>query len=227
MKRIFALLALLAVTYTGFAQKIVSTQNLSDFNKIELTGRLQVELVQGDEASVEITLNNAEDKKLDWGIKNGVLSVRLKPGGGSSANADVKITYKDLVGLKVSSANVAVTNTIESPMLDMDISGGATVKADVDLNDLKVTAGGNSVLDLSGETKYYNLAANTKATVDSRSMKAENVVVKAATAASVYVYSSERIEITAATTSTVFYKGTPEIVRQKNSLGGEIHSIGE
>lgn len=223
----FALAAMLAAVCTGYAQKIVSTNNLSDFNKIELTGRLQVELLHADEAGVEVTLHNAEENKLDWGINNGVLSVRLKPGGGQDVSADVKIVYENLAALKISGASVAVTNTIESPMLDLNVSGGATVKADVATSDLKVNVSGNSVLDLTGSTKYFNLTANTKSTVDSRSMKAEDVTVKAANAASVYVFSSERIDINSTTTASVFYKGNPGIVRQKKSMGGDINSIGE
>lgn len=226
MKRIFAIIALLAVTSAGFAQNAVST-NLGEFNKIELTGRLNVEIVQSDDVSLDVKLNDVDAKKLEWGIKNGVLSVRLKPGGGSSANADVRISYKNLAGLKVSGANVAVKSTVRAPLMDVSVSGGATLKMDVEVEDLKVNASGNSVLDLAGSTKYFNVKANTKAMVDSRRMKAEDATVQAATTADVYVFSSERIDINATTAASVFYKGNPDIVRQKSTLGGNIHSLGE
>lgn len=231
MKKIISVsLLLLSLCFAAFAQQSIQSDKIDTFQAIELIGNIAVELTQTEgNPAIDIKLNNTDINKLDWGVKDGVLTVRLKPNvnNSSGANADVKLSYNKLSRLKISGANVSIKETLNGNIMDIDMSAGATLGGGINVKDLSLKVAGNSAANLSGHTKYYTLHAGGRSKVDTRSLDAQNANVSASSAAEVYVFADERLELSAETGATIYYKGEPEILRTSSKMMGGINSIGK
>ena len=172
-------------------------------------------MIRSDTARIAIKLQDAEINRLNWGVKDGLLTVRLKPGMNGKGSADVTLYYDSLSSVKVSGANVSVAGVLSAVMLDIDLSAGATFGAELATKDTYMKVAGNSVANV------------TRSKVDCRALTAEDVRVEAGSAAEVYVNVTERLQMTADTGAAIFYKGSPEILRSSSKMLGTINNIGQ
>ena len=228
MKKFLALAVLMGIAVLpAFAQQEIRSEGSLDFSKADLSGNLTVKMIRSDTARIAIKLQDAEINRLNWGVKDGLLTVRLKPGMNGKGSADVTLYYDSLSSVKVSGANVSVAGVLSAVMLDIDRSAGATFGAELATKDTYMKVAGNSVANVTGTTKYFTLVTGAKSKVDCRSLTAEDVRVEAGSAAEVYVNVTERLQMTADTGAAIFYKGSPEILRSSSKMLGTINNIGQ
>ena len=110
-------------------------------------------------------------------------------------------------------------------MLDLAVSGGATVRAKLDLHDMAVDVTGRSSVVLEGQTRYMALKVST-AKFDAMALKSMSTIVDASHGAEVSLYVTERLQAETSTSANISYKGKPTIVRSHSSLfGGAITSV--
>ena len=80
MKKIALMLLVLTCSLAASAQQSIVSKRLDAFRNIDLSGNLHVELIKADSAHIDVKLNGTNSNRLDWGIKNGTLSVHLRRG---------------------------------------------------------------------------------------------------------------------------------------------------
>ena len=142
MKKMFVTVACALLSLAAFAQQSVKSDEGKPlvFSKAEFVGNLTVRMIRSDTARIEIKQSQSESNRLDWGVKDGNLFVKLKPGmNGKASSAEVVLYYDSLQALKASAANVAVAGNSAA-----DITGTtkyytlfATSKAKVDSRTLE------------------------------------------------------------------------------------------
>ncbi len=226
MKKIALIFLVLTCSLAASAQQSIVSKRLEGFSGISLKGNLNVELIKADSAYIDVSLNGTTSNRLEWGIKNGTLSVHLRPGGEKDANGEVKIYYDTLLSLQISAANVSVRDTMAQGMIDVEMTAGGIFGATLQVKDFNLKITGNSVANLTGSAKYCTLAANGKSKVNARSLTCQDVQVEAVSSAEVYVKAVERIQIVANTGGAVYYQGEPEIFRSATKLMGTVNNIG-
>lgn len=228
MKKLVILMFLLTGGVFGAgAQQTIKGDRLAPFSNVELSGKLNVQLIAAEQPSIEIKLNNADIGRLAWNVADETLSVRLKPGGNSGGNADVTIYYTAFSRIKISGASVILSTPFEGVMLDADLSAGAIFNGEFHTRDIALKITGNSVANLSGETRYLTVSASSGAKADSRGLTAEDANISASSGANVYLQGTDRIQITSETGAAVFYRGEPEVLRTTAKLMGTINNIGK
>jgi len=227
MKKYFVSVLCLLLGTVAFAQQEIKVGDTLTFDRVEFAGNMTVRLMRSDTARIGIRLDGVETSRLDWGVKDGNLYVKVKPApvarGGS---AEVTVYYKEIKALKISGANVSADSLLEARILTMEMSAGAVFGGRISTLDYYLKIGGNSVANVSGETKYYTLVAATKAKADTRGLSSVDTRVEAATGAETYVCASERLQILSDTGAAVFYKGSPEILRTSTRTMGTIDCFG-
>jgi len=226
MKKLFwAAIAALFTANTVSAQ-IVRGESVSDFATANFTGKISVELILSNENKVEITLQDADASRLNWGVSNGVLSIRLKSSGVKSpGSATAKVYCKTLASIRLNGAEVITKGLWEGDMLSVELSNGAKLTTEASCLDMDIRATGNSIAQFSGTTKYLTLRANTRSKIDARKLRAMNVDVSSTASSEVYVFSEERLVAEASVSSTIFYQGKPSLLKLSEKLGSNIYSI--
>ncbi len=229
MKKIVLATALLFCAAGLWAQNIKS-EKLQDFSSLVLSGKLNVTLEPSDHNGIEITMVDADMSRMEWGVKGDKLSIRLKanPIGPTGGSANVKIYYTKLSSIEVTGgANVGSLSAVRTGIFGLKASGGTNIALEIYASDLTVTAEGNSVLLLTGSSDYITAKATTKGKIDARNLQTKTAMVNAQLAGEVYVWGLDKIDAKAVTNGVVYYKGTPEVLKVSEKMGGTIASVGQ
>ncbi len=206
------------------AQQLIRGEKISDFHSLNVSGKVTVELVKAAENAVTIELSGTDPTRLEWGVQSGVLNLKLRPTPGGQGSAKVKLAYRDLDAIKANGGDLMFVDTLSARMLTIDLSGGAKFSATIDAVDLEMKVAGNSVAELKGKCKYLSLSGSMKSKINAAGMEAMSADVQSYTTAEVYVRATERLIAATNTGSSLFYTGSPAIVRKTTSLGGDINS---
>lgn len=230
MKGVIVALVCAVFAFEVSAQQVIKSNEVGAFSSINLSGKLQVELIKSDNNAIEITLTDSDITRLKWGVTNEALSISLRPTMNGTGRAVVKIYYKGIDALSISSGELTSKDVIDSELFDLKLSGSATVTLDFKCLDIDIEASSNSVALLKGYSKYINLRASEKSKLEVRDLECISAVAMASTGGEIYVCAQERLEANAKTGSTIFYKGSPTILRVPTSkfmgLGASVHNIG-
>ena len=228
MKKLFiGFLALFAFAVQAEAQQSIKSSGALHFNKVNIAGKLTVKMIPADSASISIQLNETEINRLNWMIKDSTLTVNLKPNTQGKGNGTVTLYYKTLNAITASAASITVSGVIASNVLEVDLTAGAILNMDVKVKDLYMKVGGNSAATITGSAKYYTLLSGARSKVDSRGLQATDVRVEAGSMAEVYVAVTERLQMASGTGASIFYKGSPEIMRATSKMLGTYNNIGQ
>lgn len=227
MKKIALLFLAMTISWVASAQQSIVSKRLDSFTTVDLSGNLHVELIRADSAYLTVKLHGTNSNRLVWGVKDGALKIQLRPGGDKDANGEVKIYYTSLSQIKISEASVSIQGTLTQGMIDVNMDAGAIFSADLNVKDICLKIGGNSVANLTGSAQYSTLLASAKSKVNARQMVCQDVRVEAVSSAEAYVQVVERIQVVANTGGAVYYQGEPEIYRSATKMMGTVNNIGK
>ena len=215
MKKIALLFLAMTISWVASAQQSIVSKRLDPFTTVDLSGNLHVELIRADSAYLTVKLHGTNSNRLVWGVKD------------KDANGEVKIYYTSLSQIKISEASVSIQGTLTQGMIDVNMDAGAIFSADLNVKDICLKIGGNSVANLTGSAKYSTLFASAKSKVNARQMVCQDVRVEAVSSAEAYVQVVERIQVVANTGGAVYYQGEPEIYRSATKMMGTVNNIGK
>ena len=227
MKKIALLFLAMTISWVASAQQSIVSKRLDSFTSVDLSGNLHVELIRADSAYLTVKLHGTNSNRLVWGVKDGALKIQLRPGGDKDANGEVKIYYTSLSQIYYSVASVSIQGTLTQGLIDVDKDARAIFSADLNVKDICLKIGGNSVANLTGSAKYSTLLASAKSKVNARQMVCQDVRVEAVSSAEAYVQVVERIQVVANTGGAVYYQGEPEIYRSATKMMGTVNNIGK
>lgn len=224
MKKILLLVFFCTASLGLAAQNIVS-HTVSDFNQLSISGKMNVIIEQGDENKFEVSLTDVETDKFSWTLSDKKLVLKLKANTRKDAVVDVKVTYKSLNGIHVTTASVRAENETDSGIFNIKLNNGAHLNMTINAKDITMSSDGNSAATLAGETLYLNIHANARSKIDARALEARSAIVTSQFGSEIFVWGTERLEAKAANNSVVYYKGTPEIFKPGNNTLGSIEQF--
>ena len=203
-----------------------STEWLGKFDKINISGAMQVTLIRIAETEapkIYFDTKGSTTTKFKMEVdKKGVLNVIETVDAKRTTVTEVKIYYSNISQLTISGANLTMEQPCEGDMFDLMVSGGATVQAIVKVKDLAMEVTGRSSVVLEGGARYLGVKVST-AKFDASALECVSAIVDASHGAEVSLQATERLEATTSTSAVITYKGKPSIVRIRSSLfGGDI-----
>lgn len=201
------------------------TASLKLFTEVDINGPMQVRLVRSlDPSQLKIVYDTKgwQTSRFKAEVnKNGVLTVSEMTDSKRESITEVTIYYFSLRALSVARASVTFDDTLQSDMLDLNVTGGATLSATINTQDLVMTSTGKSASVLNGSARYFKLTIST-AKFDGVGLQTVSADVDASHAAEVKIAVSERIEAVTSTSGILMYRGDPSIVRTKSALFGGV-----
>lgn len=155
--------------------------------------------------------------------KNGVLNISERFDSKQSApTTEVTLYYKELDNIKIAHSTATFAEPVKATTLDVLVSGGAVVTLPIDTLDAVVECTGSSRMVLSGRSRYFKIDVST-AKINAFELETVSLNVNASHGAELKAMVMERLEAVTSTSAKLFYKGKPQIVRNRNSLfGGDI-----
>ena len=186
----------------------ITTQKreIGDFEKIEISGGFDVEIVLQSEKNLEITGDDNLLSLVRAEVNDGVLEIERKERYSSKKGIKIKIANPSLKELDISGASVARIANINEKDFKLDLSGASKVFPDGSVE--------NFVIDSSGAS-----------IVDAFQLKAFNTNIDASGASKLSVNSSEKLAVDVSGATRVYYKGNPGEILKKTSGASSLKAI--
>ena len=244
MKKLFFVAIFVALSLVSLAQEskpsvvpsaaeqvvsIPKTDWLTSFSGVKVDGPMNVTFKRVptvEECRITYDTKGNISSKFKFEIdKKGILVVSEKFDPKRNSVTDVTIYYTTLREVKIAHAKAEFEDKVESLILDINVSGGATATIEIETLDVAVECTGTSRLTIGGKTKYLTMRTST-AMVDCTQLALVSATVEASHSAEVRMTVSERLEATTSTGAKLLYKGNPVILRNHNVIfGGDIINI--
>ncbi|MDF1517634.1 MAG: head GIN domain-containing protein [Lutibacter sp.] len=220
MKKVTLLLMLFSAIL--FAQEPIIT-NLGDFNTVKVFNGLTVELQKSNNSKIEISGSKAKDVSVK--NSNGTLKIRLKfPKGFVAENVKIVLYYDNDISVLDANegASIVSDKTIKQQHLEVRVQEGARIQLDIDTKYLVVKSVSGGFIGLKGETDNQTIEATTGGFYNGFDLNSKQAIVISSSGANVEVKASELLDANVRFGGSIYYKGTPEILKTKITIGGTI-----
>jgi hypothetical protein len=230
MKRISFICALFA-SIVIFAQSTV-TQNLGDFTVLKVYSGIEVELIKSVDQRLEITGEKSEMVK----VKNVNKTLKLSlPFSLKLANnsADGKVLIKLYYNKNISIIDANQGATITSKNFNQDIielsaQEVSFINITTQTNYLIVRAISGGIIKVSGTAKNQEVDVDLYGIYHGYNLiSSGNSTVNSGTGAKAEISAVKTLRAKVGFGGTIFYKGNPEVVKDKKVIGGIIEKKNE
>lgn len=217
---------MLLVHVASQSQSAVS-QNLGDFTTLKVFNGIEVELIKSNEQKIEIRGKKSEKvtiKNVDKTLKL-TLAFSLKPENNSAdGEVIVKLFYSS--NIDVIDANEGATITgkdINQEKLVVNSQERALINLVVNTKYIEVKTSSGGIIKLSGTTKHQDVNLDLYGVYHGFNLKTESTsTVKAGTGAKAEIFAGETLTAKVSFGGSIFYKGNPELIKDKKVIGGII-----
>jgi len=129
----------------GSGVLVTETRSVADFNAVEVSGALRVDLDRGP-FRVEVEFDDNLLEKLETSVRGGAIHIRCRDCDPSSG-AVVRLSAPEIDAIEVSGASRVVAEDIRTEALHLSISGASTIEIDGDVTSLEIDGSGASTVD--------------------------------------------------------------------------------
>ncbi len=212
-------LFLLALPAGLFSQKTT----LKQFNKLDVSNGIDVQLIIAKENAIEIEIINLDPEGVTYEISDMTLKVRANTGRNKEAKVLVKLYYTSLNSITTSArASVWSEEEIYVETIHLNIGNGGETRLKINSDSLVASVAEGAILFLKGQTGYLNVKAGTGATFSGYDFQSEQAIVLASSGGKAKIAVSKSLDATANSRGFIGYIGDPEKLKQSTSLWGEI-----
>jgi len=221
MKKLLLFIFLCGITTLVAQTKI--TKNLGDFSTLKVYNGIDVELIQGTEQRIEITGEKAE--KVTVKLTNNTLRISLKFPV-ITANNQVKVRLffsKNLHTIDANEGSSIQSDTIEQLQLEVSAQEKAYIALGVKTKHLYIKSISGGVVKLTGTTKNQYVTVELGGVYHGYGLQpTDTSIVKAGTGAKAEILTGETLDAKVTFGGAIYYKGTPELFKEKKIIGGVI-----
>lgn len=203
------------------------TKNIGDFKTLKVYNGIEVELIKSDTQKIEITGEKSEKVKIK--NVNNLLKLSLKFSIKPSENsADGKVLIKLFYNknIDVIDANEGATITgkdFNQEKLEVNAQERAFINLTTKVKYLKVRTSSGGIIKLSGSSDNQEVDVDLYGVYHGFNMKVTgNSTVKAGTGAKAEVLAGETLNAKVGFGGSIFYKGNPQVIKDKKVIGGTI-----
>lgn len=208
----------------GSGNVVTETRQVSDFDRVVLSGVGELEITQGDVETLEI---EAEDnilklittevsgKELRIGIKEN--AINFQP----TQPIRYRLTVKSLVGVSSSGAGSVKMGTMTADDLDIEISGAGSVKIEALQADKfsVLLSGAGSCSVAGGEVKHMKIEVSGAGSLTATELKVAGADVEISGLGSARLWVTETLDVQISGTGSVEYYGQPAVTESVMGLG--------
>jgi len=220
------ILFFLSVSFLSIGQTRV-TQKLGDFTELKVYNGIELELIPSTEQRVEITGKKSEEVSIKNvnGVLKFLLPFSLTPKSNvASDEVLVKLYFNNnLTVIDANEGSLITGKDINQTNLEVKVQEKAFINLVVKTTNLFVRASSGGTVKLSGTTENQSVDLDLYGIYEGFNLKAKNKTeVKAGSGARAEVNTGSLLSAKVSFGGSIFYKGDPEIIKDKKVIGGTI-----
>ncbi|MEA3317525.1 MAG: head GIN domain-containing protein [Bacteroidota bacterium] len=223
-KSIITVLILIISILSLKAQK-VEIRQISPFNKVQISGNFNVELVKGNSGEVKIISEDINPTEIVTELSDNTLKVKMnsKLDVFKDIDVDIFITYKELKSITANaSADIVIKDTITSNNFHAKATSAADIELITKIENIELTVLQGAQIIISGDVNKQESYVNTGGILSATNLQCNEVFIKINTGGKAEVVANELIDASVNTGADLSYYGKPKQEKIKNNLGGTI-----
>ncbi|WP_218597883.1 head GIN domain-containing protein [Polaribacter sp. NJDZ03] len=225
MKNVIYICAILLSSIT-IAQTTV-TKNLGDYSELKVFNGIELELIKSAEQKLEITGEKSEMVKIK--NVNNILKISLpfslKPeNNAADGQVLVKLYYNKNIAIIDANEGATVTGKdVNQDKLEVNAQERAFINLTTDVKYLTVKTSSGGIIKLSGTADTQEVDVDLYGVYNGFDMQiTSNSNVFAGTGAKAEILAGKTLSAKVSFGGSIFYKGNPEVVKDKKVIGGII-----
>lgn len=221
--RIFFSLALIS-TLLGCNAQQSQTREVSNFNRIQVYGSVNVIFTTSDTISLRVKAKSTEIDRVETKVEKSKLVIGNK--GNFTAPVTVYVSGKDLQAIAASGASSFKSNNdISSQSLDIETSGSSDLQLHFTGKSIRSEQSGASSITLKGTADTMLAGVAGASSLRSYGLSCAHATVTASGAATAKVYAGKSIKANATGASDIRIKGEPSELAAEASTAASISRI--
>ena len=199
----------------------------SGYNALEVGGAFEVFVQFSDmEESVRIEANENLQDRLVVRVDGNTLEIRPENNLNIRGNATLRalITTNNLARIDLSGAT---TLSLEDEWVvdngDLRLSGASNLTGEVTASELEIRMSGSSDIDLFGIVEELDADLSGSSDFRDFDLQVQRLEIDLSGSSDAFLSVNESIEIDASGSSSLNYRGNPEIIKQNLSGGSELN----
>lgn len=221
MKKVTLILCLLS-SLTFFAQTTITT-SLGEFTTLKVFNGIDLKLIQSTEN--KIVINGEKSDRVKVKNTDKVLKVYLKfPEVSADGKVTIDLYYtNELELIDANEGSLITGDKIEQQKLEVRSQERAFINLVINTKHLTVKSSSGGIVKLTGSTKNQEVDVDLYGIYHGFDLKVTNSsVVRSGTGAKAEVFAGETLNAKVSFGGSIFYKGTPEVIKDKKVVGGII-----
>lgn len=211
---------------TGSGHVIDQNRLLSDFSFIEVEDGIDVYLTPGNTTTVLVKADDNLADKILTNVKGQVLSIEMNGSYRQAKKLEVHITLPKLSGIEASGgSDVYSTKRFELAELKIALSGGSDLNFELTADKLYCALSGGSDAELKGSVNELKAQTSGGSDLKAKNLEIQKCELYASGGSDAYVWVAEELEMEASGASDIYYRGKPNITRQRASGASDIHPM--
>lgn len=197
-------------------------RSVDTYTAIEVGGAFELEVVAGQNPSLEIT---ADDNLLDLiktEMRGSTLVISTRQSINPKTKLLIKTTTRTLESIDASGACEIRVSQVNNDNLRIETSGAGEVDASVNTKSLSIETTGAGNVKVSGSTQSFSIETSGAGEVRAQNLQAQVVKVDVSGAGDVEVHASAELDVRVSGAGEVTYTGNPKIVNQSVRGAGSV-----
>lgn len=212
------------LTANGVKAQSQETRNLPPFSRLSVSQSIEVELVNGNQESAQITAENIDLDEILTEVSGDKLRIHLDGWQNNQrGRVKIKLTYRNLEEVSAgSSARVSGTGRIEASRFSAKASSSGSIDLSVSCQDLSVDVSSSGKVRLAGSATNQEVEGSSSGRYDGFDLVSETVRADVSSSGEVKVTVNKELNADASSSGRVVYKGNPQRVLADQSSSGKI-----
>jgi len=207
----------------GSGRTSTQSYDFEDFKRLEVGNAFVVDVTQGDDFSVSVTVDDNLVQYLDVVQRGDTVRISLQPGSYTNTRLEARVTMPLLVSADLSGATQANLRGLQSEDdLKLVVSGASQVRGDATAASLDLVLSGASQANLTGKASSLRVRASGASKAELADYAVETADVDLSGASSGTVSADNSLDVTLSGASTLHYLGQPKLGRQSISGASQL-----
>ncbi len=217
-------------TVRGSRNLITESRNVSNFDRVSLSGSGEVLITQGGEESLTVETDDNIMQYVTTEVRSGTLYLGFDTERNKSISPSrlrFTLGVDDLVGLNISGSGDMTAASLDTDRLDVKVGGSGDVRIDsLATGAVDVQISGSGEIELAGEADGQDITISGSGEVRTGDLQSETVEVRISGSGDATVWATESLDARITGSGSVRYYGSPT-VNSSGSGSGKISSLGE
>lgn len=195
----------------------VVTKEVSAFEKVEVSGAIDVVLNTGNKSEVIINADSTIIPYLVTEVKNNELKIYLKDIDGfihlKNNKILVTVTTPSILEIESSGACDVKVNNLKTDMFKVTLSGACDLNGNFECNILDLETSGATDSKLSGKVKNFNVELSGAGDIKAFDLIANNIKAEGSGAGKIEITVMDSLNVELSGVSELKYKGEPKYIK--------------